>query len=242
MKDKSLGKAVLQLRMNIDPGYEEEYERWHVQRYIPRMLELPGFLAARRYTGLTSATNRGGTATDRAGWVDGHQRLLTLFDLDDEGAATGPAFEEADRAARLSGESLQPHVREVAVLFGLVLPDEGTMTEGGVDLERPNGPMALHVMTDAEEGWDDQVDHWYEVEHFPEKLELPSYISARRFKKVRVLGDATGDEGSRNAYLAVYELAGESALAEQSKPGPLGPTISPHFVWFRTIYRQTFPL
>jgi hypothetical protein len=242
MIDETLGQAVLQLRMTIDPGFEEEYERWHVQRYIPRMLELPGFLAARRYTGLTSATNRGGKATDVDGWVDGHQRWLTLFDLADEGAAAGDAFEEADRAARRSGESLQPHVREVTSLFRLVLPEVGSVTRSGLEGEGLNGAFALHVMTDAQEGWEDQVDDWYLMEHFPEKLDLSGYLSARRFKRVRVLADATCEEASRNSSLAIYELRDEGTLEEQSVPGPLSPIIASHMTWFRTIYRQTYPL
>ncbi len=38
------------------------------------------------------------------------------------------------------------------------------------------------VMMDVEEGHEAEFDRWYNEEHLPERMEIPGYSSARRFK------------------------------------------------------------
>jgi hypothetical protein len=60
-----------------------------------------------------------------------------------------------------------------------------------------SGPPAVLVVTvEVDESDVDELNHWYEAEHRPEKLSLPGYRSMRRFRAA---------DGSAK-FLAVYEL------------------------------------
>ena len=44
------------------------------------------------------------------------------------------------------------------------------------------GGTILVVMMEVDPAHEDDFNRWYDDEHLPERLELPGYISARRFK------------------------------------------------------------
>ena len=44
------------------------------------------------------------------------------------------------------------------------------------------GGTLLVVMMEVEPAHEDEFDRWYNDDHLPERLEIPGYISARRFK------------------------------------------------------------
>jgi hypothetical protein len=43
------GNAFLALWNDVEPGREDEYERWHQSEHVPERVSIPGMLAARRY-------------------------------------------------------------------------------------------------------------------------------------------------------------------------------------------------
>ncbi|GIT69907.1 MAG: hypothetical protein Ct9H300mP27_10110 [Chloroflexota bacterium] len=66
------------------------------------------------------------------------------------------------------------------------------------------GNTILVVMMDVESGHEAEFDRWYNEEHLPERLEIPGYVSARRFKL---------EEGNGVLkYLCIWELEDESPL------------------------------
>ena len=66
------------------------------------------------------------------------------------------------------------------------------------------GNTILVVMMDVELGHEAEFDRWYNEEHLPERLEIPGYVSARRFKL---------EEGNGVLkYLCIWELEDESPL------------------------------
>lgn len=60
----------------------------------------------------------------------------------------------------------------------------------------------LLVMIDVDPDYDDEFNRWYEEEHFPERVGLPGFLSARRF--------VSYDGGPK--YLALYDLESVDAL------------------------------
>ena len=44
------------------------------------------------------------------------------------------------------------------------------------------GGTVLVVMMDVDPAHEDEFNRWYNDEHLPERLEIPGYVSARRFK------------------------------------------------------------
>ena len=63
------------------------------------------------------------------------------------------------------------------------------------------------VMMDVEEGHEAEFDRWYNEEHLPERMEIPGYVSARRFKL---------EEGNGVLkYLCIWEVGDASPLQSE---------------------------
>jgi hypothetical protein len=60
----------------------------------------------------------------------------------------------------------------------------------------------LQIMTDVAPEFEDEFNQWYEQEHLAERMAIPGFIRARRFKAL---------EGSPK-YLALYDLASPDVL------------------------------
>lgn len=69
------------------------------------------------------------------------------------------------------------------------------------------GSGLLVVRIDVAEGWEGELDRWYDEEHVPEKLGIEGFLSARRYRSTT--------EPRRN--LIVYDLA-ELAAADVRVP------------------------
>lgn len=63
------------------------------------------------------------------------------------------------------------------------------------------GQGLLVVRIDVAEGWEDELDRWYDEEHVPEKMGIDGFLSARRYRSTT--------DPRRN--LVVYDLADPSA-------------------------------
>ena len=71
------------------------------------------------------------------------------------------------------------------------------------------GTIMVVMMQVAPE--DEEIfNRWYDEEHLLERLEIPGYISARRFK----LEDGTGTDGMLN-FLCIWELEDASPLQSE---------------------------
>lgn len=69
------------------------------------------------------------------------------------------------------------------------------------------GPQGLLLfMTDIDPALEDEFHRWYEEEHVPERMAIPGFITARRFRAL---------EGGPK-YLALYDLDSPDVL--QSAP------------------------
>ena len=81
------------------------------------------------------------------------------------------------------------------------------------------GGTLLVVMMDVDPEHDEEFNRWYDEEHLPERLEIPGYVSARRFKL---------EEGEGVLkYLCIWELEDSTPLsseeyeAQRARPGEL---------------------
>jgi hypothetical protein len=66
------------------------------------------------------------------------------------------------------------------------------------------GSTVLVVMMEVDPAHEDTFNRWYDEEHLPERLAIPGYISARRFKLEEGNGVLT--------YLCIWELEDGSPL------------------------------
>ncbi|PRZ42321.1 hypothetical protein CLV47_106193 [Antricoccus suffuscus] len=103
--------------------------------------------------------------------------------------------------------------------------------------EVTKGSGLLLVMIDIELEYEDEFNRWYNEEHFPERLECPGFISARRY---------VATEGAPK-YLAIYELENIDVLSAEdylriSPPSEWSKNLRPHFLTLtRNIYQDITP-
>ena len=81
----------------------------------------------------------------------------------------------------------------------------------------------LLVYTNAAPGQDNAFNEWYDNTHLPQILALPMVVSAHRFRLSPTGVDAAAAGGQDDsalplphAYLAVYEVTGDPAVAAQT--------------------------
>jgi len=117
-------------------------------------------------------------------------------------------------------------------------------------LEQKIGPVILHVTTEMEPEWEDDINKWYDEEHVPEIMGSPGFISCRRFVQV------TGAPMRRpQTYLCIYEIANPQVVQERGyltyhtgwKGAPSLRTAwteqsSQHYRTHRSVRRQIFPV
>ena len=103
------------------------------------------------------------------------------------------------------------------------------------------GNTILVVMMEVDQGHEEEFDRWYNDEHLPERLEIPGYVSARRFKLQE--GEGVLD------YLCIWELEDPSPLqselykSQRTRPSKLRDAAAPHIRQrARGLYSQIFPL
>ena len=105
---------------------------------------------------------------------------------------------------------------------------------------QPIGGTIMVVMMEVEPEWEEEFNRWYNEEHLPERLEIPGYVSARRFK----LEDGEGVL----KYLCIWELEDGTPLQSQEyraqnlRPSELRDRVHDHITQrFRGLYTQIYP-
>ena len=105
---------------------------------------------------------------------------------------------------------------------------------------QPIGGTILVVMMEVDPEHEDEFNRWYNEEHLPERLEIPGYVSARRFKLEEGEGVLT--------YLCIWELEDGSPLhseaytAQRRRPSALRDRAYAHITQrMRGLYKQIYP-
>ena len=104
----------------------------------------------------------------------------------------------------------------------------------------PVGTTVLVVTMDVDPEDEAEFNKWYNEQHLPERMEIPGYVSARRFKLEEGDGALT--------YLCIWELEDGSPLQSQmyqeqnADPTALYLRVNKTIkVRTRGLYRQIFP-
>lgn len=103
------------------------------------------------------------------------------------------------------------------------------------------GGTILVVMMEVDPEGEEAFDRWYNEEHLPERLEIPGYVSVRRFKL---------DEGEGVLkYLCIWELEDGSPLqseeykAQRARPSELRDRANECIKQrARGLYKQIYPV
>ena len=181
MTDAKPPSGLLLVMIDVDPAHEEEFNRWYDEEHLPERLACPGFLSGRRFVA-----------------VEGSPRYLALYDLASPEVLESAPYKKIQPRSPWT-QRVAPHFRRAVRNVYVEMPAAGRREVGGTVME---GKALLLVMTDIDPSVEVEFNRWYDEEHVPERLSLPGFLSARRFRAV---------EGAPR-YLALYHLASAEAL------------------------------
>ena len=106
---QALSKLVYVVTTEVEPEWEDEFNRWYDQEHLPALMSVPGYLSGRRYVA-----------------VEGAPKYMAFWEIESLEAYRSP---EHDRAANTPwSERLRPHRKAQLAFFRQVL---GMMNEQG---------------------------------------------------------------------------------------------------------------
>jgi hypothetical protein len=173
---KALSDTLIVVAIDVDEEQEAEFNRWHQEVGIPRLLESPGYLSAVRC---------------RA--VVGEPRFTTMFEANP--SATVKYSFDAESSFAPDSLELAKHVRLNVAVYQQIFPETGVIQ--GADWREEGTPGAIlfnrfNVLPEREE----EFNAWYNDEHLPFLAKVPGTISDRRFVALK----------GKQKYLARYDL------------------------------------
>jgi hypothetical protein len=86
--DEPTGTAILHVMMDVEPAYDDELNAWYAEEHLPRLLEVPGMLAGRRFVDAHWPTGGIGEA-------DGRHQYLAVYELADPSVVESPEYAKA---------------------------------------------------------------------------------------------------------------------------------------------------
>src|SRR5438270_792361 len=90
---KTRGTGLLMVWTDIDPEFEAEFNRWYNEEHLPRLLEVPGCLGARRFVA-----------------VEGQPKYLTVYEFEHARVSESDTWGRA-RVSNPWTRRVHPHLR-----------------------------------------------------------------------------------------------------------------------------------
>lgn len=169
MADK---RAVLLVRMDSPSEKEAEWNDWYNNKHIPDRVAMPGYLAARRFELSEGMPEK---------FIVPGPKYLTIYELADKNAVTSkPYLELREKEASLPSNSFEAITINLPSLSGgvyeQIYPEEGAY-------EIPEAAKYLLAVghADLPPEVEEEYNAWYNMEHIPSYLEIPGFLTARRF-------------------------------------------------------------
>lgn len=156
-------QAVIAVWLHVDRRHEEEFNDWYELEHLPQVVNLPGFICARRYCAEDSSV----------------PKFLAWYETQDPGVETAAPFQDlvanptgwSQRMRRLYGEN------RIRNNYRLIL------SRGAAPA--PDAPFLYMVQTDCgDASRRTEFFDWYDKEHLPALAAVPGVVRARRHEAV----------------------------------------------------------
>ena len=155
-----MAKGMLIAAMNIGNAAPDEFHDWYDTEHLPERVACPGFLACRRWIGLTDP-----------------MVSVATYDLETAGVLQSPGY------LAIGGANLSPWSKRVTSRVERLMRFEGEQILPGDRLPPETGANgfllnAMNVVPEHEAEFND----WYDNEHIPALAAVPGVLCARRFR------------------------------------------------------------
>lgn len=102
------GRGLLLVMIEIDPAYEEEFNRWYNEEHVPERLTCPGFLSARRFIAL-----------------EGEPKYLAIYDLESPEVLQSEAYKKIYGPSAWTQRISKHFIRSVRNVYVEIPPEAG---------------------------------------------------------------------------------------------------------------------
>jgi hypothetical protein len=217
-----IGSALLHVGTEVELEIADSFNLWCEEHALAN-LELPGFLAVRRFVRKADYAGLGESPT-----------YVTVYELEDATALTSNAYAAHDTSMPEAFSGRFAFQRSVYRELGAA---SGLRTQS-------TGPAILHVTVDVDPGYTDIFLKWYAEEHVPAVLSAPGMIGARRFQNVELEDGKPLREG-QHAYFTLYEMEEPGVISrpemmEAAARGACPKDLAPHRNAFNHVYEEIF--
>jgi hypothetical protein len=108
--DEPIGAAILHVMMDVEPAWDDELNAWYAEEHLPRLLEVPGMLAGRRFVDAHWPDEGAGFPFSHGGGgADGRHQYMATYELVDADVVSTPEYAEAAAMSPRTA-ALAPHL------------------------------------------------------------------------------------------------------------------------------------
>ncbi len=209
---EALSRTVYLATTEVEPEWENDFNRWYDQEHVPSLLRVPGYLSARRYVA-----------------VDGTPKYMAFYEIASLDAYRSP---EHDRVSDTPWtKRVRPHFTAQLAFYEQLFPPEGVLR--GVawrEAGSPAGGLTVSRLDVAPEHEQDLID-WHRREHLAALCAVPGAITARFFRAI---------EGGPK-FMGVYHLVSpEVSASEAWKKAVDTPWSARVRTYYRTRWRTVY--
>ena len=211
---EALSGTVYVVTTDVEPAWEDEFNRWYEEEHVPALLGVPGYRSARRYVA-----------------VEGAPKYMAIWEIDSMDAFRS---EERQRAINTPwSERLKPYRTAQLAHYQQVNPVEG-LRRGPAWGEEEGGLMVIRIDVTPEHEAD--FNAWYDQEHLDALCGVPGVIAARRFRAIE------GEPKYMAVYSLVSPEVQASTPWKQAIDTPWSSRVRETFTTrWRTVYRPLGP-
>ena len=191
-------RALMLIKLGQPPEREEEWNDWFNNVHVPSRLDnIPGLLGVRRLIAL-----------------EGEPKYLNLWELANADVPTSEAYgklrEEEDLMPPDSFEVMTRGIPQFSrEIYERRYPEQG-------EYRMPDTQFFLVVGHDVPADREEEYNAWYETEHIPAIMQVPGFVTARRFVAVKSVPAKASSGSPAPKYLAVYDLESKDALQSEA--------------------------
>jgi hypothetical protein len=230
-------RALLLAKMDPPGEHEQEWNDWYSHQHCAARIKSPGFLSGRRFSkieGIPSATS-----------IPGDAKYMALYDLANLEVLNGQPYQELrNRELAKAADSFDVQIFKLPkfarAAYIQIYPEKG-------DYGVPSSPLVFMVGHDIPAGKEAEFNAWYNTEHIPALMQVPGFLTVRRFiLDERIVPPAVDRGGILSKYLTIYDIENEKAFETGAFQKA---SMTPWTVWVRSwytrkvcmLYRRIYP-
>jgi hypothetical protein len=128
-----IGSALLHLAVNVEHDFDDDWNGWMNEQFLPQLLSLRGFVSARRFR-KTPVPGGDLPGFDRDRQHEGEHNYLTVIELSDDAVLQSDAYLDMRANPSLEAQKLAPHYTFVRSVYRQIYPPKGACEDyDGID-------------------------------------------------------------------------------------------------------------